>query len=195
MHKKTNLSFLLQASTYSNLIKDSNYLIPSQQKIYLGSDLEKLRRSIPLKIDEQGNWWHAGEKIMHPRIIRLFNKGLDWYKGEAILRVGQRWCYVEVDQTPFLILKLYPQTDPVDSTQTTLWALLNTQETYPLNQLSVQEQIIYAQLTSDRFARFSRHAQSQCIEWLQQKPNLSSQDTCPTFQLSYHSKTWDIKEN
>ncbi len=66
--------------------------------------LEMLRRSVPLRLDRQGHWFHSGEPFRHPGIIRVFDQGIDVdpASGEGILRVGDRWCYVDCDQTPLI---------------------------------------------------------------------------------------------
>ena len=117
-HKESSLGFLLKERPSSQ----NSRISPEQ--------LEAFRRSVPLKIDERGRWWHSHEPFTHQRLTQLFNRGLDWYmppkdqlydlenqrrtmpnlvhppEGEAILRVGDRWCYVACDVTPFLIMKM-----------------------------------------------------------------------------------------
>jgi len=171
-HKESSLGFLLKERPSSK----NSRISPEQ--------LEAFRRSVPLKIDERGQWWHNHEPFTHKRLIKLFNRGLDWYApsedelyglenqrqtppdlvrvppGEAILRVGDRWCYVTCEVTPFLIMKLSAQPDGM------LMATLNTEERYPLGALSLRGEVIFSTLSPKRFARFSAHAQGQCAPWL-----------------------------
>ena len=147
--------------------------------------LEKLRRSVPLKIDAQGNWWHAGEAFKHKRLIDLFNRGIDIINGESVVRIGERWCYIECDITPFLITKLCIQKD--DRSQVSMiHACLNNGQSLELSNLSIRDDILFAQLTPQRYARFSHHAQSQCATWL------IEDETSKQYALSYHNQRLPI---
>ena len=161
--------------------------------------LEALRRSIDLRIDAQGRWWHQGDEFNHERLISLFNRGLDWHpqSQEAILRVDQRWCYVQCDQTPFLILKVYPH-------QNSLWVKLNNEESFELTDLSLRGEVLFAQLTPNRLARMSRLAQAQCVDWLDhdersQKAPVVSDDVTheqsTTYCLKWGDKIWPISNH
>lgn len=84
--------------------------------------LDRLRRSVDLRLDERGRWWHEGEAFEHPGLIRLFDRGLDAHPetGEAILRVGEKWCYVRAADGPFFVRRFQRAGGQ-------LWAHLNTQ--------------------------------------------------------------------
>ena len=60
--------------------------------------LDKLRRSIDLRLDREGHWWHDGRAFEHQGIIDTLNRGLDLNHstGEAIVRVGEQWCFIKV---------------------------------------------------------------------------------------------------
>jgi hypothetical protein len=189
-HKESSLGFLLKERPSSK----NSRISPEQ--------LEAFRRSVPLKIDERGRWWHNHEPFTHQRLIQLFNRGLDWYvplkdqrcesenqhsplpslvqppPGEAILRVGDRWCYVACDLTPFLIMRLSAQPDGI------LMAMLNTEESYPLGALTLRGEILFSRLSPTRFARFSAHAQGQCAPWLIEKED--------SYILQYKGNDWPI---
>ena len=190
-HKGASLSFLLKED------KDTATLAQSSQNLERDdARLEALRRSIDLKIDAQGRWWHQGDQFNHERLISLFNRGLDWHpeSQEAILRVAQRWCYVKCDQTPFLILKVFPH-------QNSLWVKLNTEEKFELTNLSIRGDVLFAQLRPDRLARMSRLAQAQCVDWLdhdtqtQQISSVSNdvnREQTTTYCLKWRDKIWPI---
>ncbi|MEE2645090.1 MAG: hypothetical protein VYD19_09170 [Myxococcota bacterium] len=125
--------------------------------------LERLRRSVPLRIDREGCWWHEGEPFTHRRLIELFNRGLCWRGGEAALQVGDRWCYIDADETPFLVLR-------VSAKNSMLTCLLNSQELRSLEEATLTlsaEGIIFAYWKGWGHARFSRNAQAQCSAWLE----------------------------
>ncbi|MCA9522708.1 MAG: DUF1285 domain-containing protein [Myxococcales bacterium] len=69
--------------------------------------LDILRRSSKLRLDREGRWTHDGEAIGNAKIVALFNRGLDVSeRGEPILRVGSQWCYLEVEDTLYIVKDL-----------------------------------------------------------------------------------------
>jgi|GEM_PF-1074277 len=149
--------------------------------------LEQLRRSVDLKVDAEGRWWHEGEPFTHPRLISYFNRQLGWRGGEATLNIGGRWCYVACDVTPFLILKLELDED------LGLFACLNTEERLPLKGLELQGEVLFAQLKEDRLARLSRHAQAQCATWLREA-TLTEPEASSGFALERAGRVWPIRQ-
>ena len=157
-------------------------------------ELDKLRRSSGISIDNRGHWWHLDQPFEHQRVIKILNQGLDWYsdieetlprtpmdlwKGEAIIKMGDQWCYVSCNLTPFLITKLQI------GTQDKLIAKLNTGEEYELGPLALRDEIIYSRLRFNRLARFSVHAQLQVIDWLEEDQNSQ-------MRLTYKDQSWPI---
>ena len=171
--------------TLNNLF-DPTANLSNQADILSAEKLEKLRRSVPLKIDAQGQWWHNQEAFTHPRLIHVFNRGLDMMNGESIVRWAGRWCYIACEVTPFLILKLQVVHTEENTNEPPLHALLNNGECLPLAQLSVHDDILFAQLGEHRYARFSKVAQAQCIPWLYETVDASG------FELRYNRFTWPI---
>ena len=66
--------------------------------------LDLMRRSMPLRIDEEERWFHDDEPFRHTRLAAVFSAGLDLEasSGEAIVRIGDRFCYIECAGTPFI---------------------------------------------------------------------------------------------
>jgi len=145
------------------------------------AELDLLRRSVDLRIDAEGRWWHEGEPFSHPRLIAYFNRQLGWREGEATLTIGERWCYVRCDLTPFLILKI-----ELEEGAEPLWAQLNNGERLPLKGLSLKGDVLFAQLSDTRPARLSRHAQAQCGAWLTEREGGSG------YELLFRGRSWPI---
>ena len=62
------------------------------------------REDSGLRLDRHLRWWHDGELVEHPNIIRAFNAGLEPAEdGRFILRVGRDWCYVEVEDAAYAV--------------------------------------------------------------------------------------------
>ena len=93
--------------------------------------------------------------------------------------MGKQWCYVECNLTPFIIDKLYI------NSQNRLITQLNTGETYELGPLVLHEEIIYSRLSFHRLARFSTRAQLQVIDWLEE-------DQDGQMSLVYQDQQWPI---
>lgn len=125
--------------------------------------LEILRRSSELALDREGNWTHQGVPIGNPKIVALFNRGLDVSEsGEPILRVGQQWCYLDVEDTLYIVRDLRRRGD-------TLIARLNDESEGPLDldSFSYRDlQTVYCQVKDGQRARLSRHAMAALAEVL-----------------------------
>lgn len=120
--------------------------------------LEHLRRSIDLRLDAEGRWWHEGAPFEHPGVVALFDRGLDTHPetGEAIVRVGDQWAYVRVDDTPFVVRRLVEG-------EGGLWAELNNGERHEVPGDAFEAGaagVVYLALTPRRRARLARTAQA-----------------------------------
>jgi hypothetical protein len=117
--------------------------------------LEMLRRSVDLRLDAEGRWFHDGDPFEHARLTELFDRGLDVHPetGEAIVHVGDRWCYVRADDTPFVVVRIERDTPEGPS------ALLNNGERHPLPPDALETPdgaVVYAVLAPNRRARIGR---------------------------------------
>ena len=129
-------------------------------------ELEKRRRSIDLHLDREGAWWHDGAPFTHDRLIEAFNRGLDIDidSGEPILRVGGHWCYISVEDTAFIVLRVSQQKGAFS-------VLLNTREKIEMDptSLSFVGETLYTRLGDGRRARFNRDALATIAGWLIEK--------------------------
>jgi len=68
------------------------------------AQLDAMRRSSGLTVGTEGEVLHEGTPFVHQRLAALLQAGLDLHpdSGEAILRVGEQWCYVGCDASPFV---------------------------------------------------------------------------------------------
>ena len=63
--------------------------------------LERLRRSVPLRMSAMGHLTIGGEPVTHPRIDAALREGLDLSDtGEPTVRIGPHWIYLTVDDCP-----------------------------------------------------------------------------------------------
>lgn len=136
--------------------------------------LDQLRRSLDLRMDHEGRWYHEGERFEHPRLIALFDRGIDAHpeSGEPIVHIGDKWCYFTADDTPFIVRRL-------ESTPETLVAHLNNTEIHPIPASGFESEgdFIYVQLTENRRARLDRDSQNQLWGWLEEGPPIEAVTT------------------
>lgn len=129
--------------------------------------LETLRRSVDLRLDREGRWYHEGEIFEHPRLIALFDQGIDAHpeSGEPIVHIGDKWCYFHAEDTPFIVRRL-------EATADGLLAHLNNGERFPIpaEGFEAAGDFVYVQLTPSRRARLDRDAQNQLWGWLVEGP-------------------------
>ncbi|MEZ4474514.1 MAG: hypothetical protein R3F60_27735 [bacterium] len=122
--------------------------------------LEQLRRSVDLRLDREVHWFHEGEPFEHPRLIALFDRGIDAHPetGEPIVHIGDRWCYVRADDTPFIVRRLELAEDG-------FFAHLNNGERWavPAAGFEARGDHVYVQLDAarHRWARLDRATQSR----------------------------------
>ena len=144
--------------------------------------LDKLRRSIDLRLDREGHWWHDGRAFEHQGIIDTLNRGLDLNHstGEAIVRVGEQWCFIKVDVTPFLGTHLRWLGEDLST-------LLNTQQwtTIDLSSFRYVGDQLFATEALGRLVRFNRHAVAHLAERFVEGPG--------GYCLRTTSKLWPIK--
>lgn len=60
------------------------------------------REDSGIRLDKGLRWWHDDEPIEHPKIIELFNTSLVLDDdGRYQLRVGQDWCFIQVEDAAY----------------------------------------------------------------------------------------------
>jgi len=65
------------------------------------------REESGIRLDAQGRWWHDGELVEHPHIIEAFNRGISPDEnGRFRLRLGNDWCYVDVEDAAYRVLAI-----------------------------------------------------------------------------------------
>jgi hypothetical protein len=58
-----------------------------------------------IRLDAEGQWWHDGERVTHPKIIDAWNRGIERDdSGRCIIRFGADWAVIQVDDVPIQVL-------------------------------------------------------------------------------------------
>lgn len=65
----------------------------------------KLTRESHIRIDREGRLWHEGQRVDNPRLAHALASWIDWDPGASrwVLRNSMDWCFVAVDDTPFVV--------------------------------------------------------------------------------------------
>ena len=116
-------------------------------------------------IDKNGKWFHKGIEMIHRGIINEFYRSLTTDScGEYIITLGKEKCFVEVEDTPFLITRV--EFDDLENSveeKITIYLIDETQELLNPDTLSIgNENVLYCLIKNNTFkARFSRAAYYQ----------------------------------
>lgn len=125
-----------------------------------------------IRIDKEGTWYYQGLPIINRNIYLYFNQCLSRDRsGKYILSMGEEKCYLEVEDTPFVIQEVYPKSETA-GTPAVLWVKLNdgTEEALQTGSLRVAaDNVVYGMIKHDFCeARFTRAAYYQLAHYLQQ---------------------------
>ncbi len=122
------------------------------------------RRSIDLRLDAEGRWFHEGEPFVHAGLIAAFNRGIDVLPdtGEPILRVGTHWCYIRCDDTPFVVRSVRVEGACLSLTLNTEAVATCAPDALRVNDAG----LLYVELGPHRRARFGRAAQAALADLL-----------------------------
>ena len=122
-------------------------------------------------IDKEGRWFHKGAEMIHRDIVRFFYEhiGVDSL-GRYVVRWGEERCYLEVEDTPFVVQKIsFKEDGGIQSFR--LFLSDDTEETLNPETLFVGgENVLYCKVKNGRFpARFLRPAYYQLTEFVREE--------------------------
>lgn len=141
------------------------------------SSTESTDKILPCEIfvDEEGEWFHKGNKIIRDDILELFYQNLFITpQGEFIIDWRGKQCSLEVADTPFVISRVdrTESTDDGEAIVLTLRHVTDRVELVPETLLVGKTNIMYCRIRDGQFiARFSRPAYYQLAEWIEEDPN------------------------
>jgi hypothetical protein len=126
-------------------------------------------------IDKQGRWFHKGVEMIHREIIRLFyqHMEMDSQGGYVINWSGDR-CYVEVEDTPFVVRRTTFKQGGKDNSRFILFLSDDSQEDLSPETLFIGDRnVLYCRVKNRTFpARFDRPAYYQLAEYIEEENNL-----------------------
>ena len=126
-----------------------------------------------IRIDKEGNWYYQGAPIINKKIYLHLNQCLDRdSSGRYILSMEGERCYLEVEDTPFVIQEVAGG-EQAEGNETPLTLKINdgTEETLDARTLRVgKDNVLYCKIKGGKFeARFLRSAYYQLARFLEQE--------------------------
>ena len=124
-------------------------------------------------IDKEGHWFHKGVEMIHREFIRFFYQHMEIdLQGRYIINWGGNLCYVEVEDTPFVVQRVrFRGRDQAESSRFILFLCDDTQEDLLPDTLYVgDDNILYCKIKNRTFpARFARSAYYQLAEYIEEE--------------------------
>ncbi|MFH1090119.1 MAG: hypothetical protein V1742_00970 [Pseudomonadota bacterium] len=121
-------------------------------------------------VDKEGRFWHQGAEMTHQGINHLLMEHVDLdEQGRYIISLGGQRCFVEVEDTFFVITRVDARPKaPGPAYEFRLTLNDGTQEELdPSTLFQNEENVLYAQVKSGRFpARFLRPGYYQLAEYI-----------------------------
>jgi hypothetical protein len=122
-------------------------------------------------IDKEGRWFHKGAEMIHRDIVRFFYEHIEVDSlGRYVVRWGEEHCYLEVEDTPFVVQKVKVEEDG-GIQNFRLFLSDDTEEILNPETLFVGgENVLYCKVKQGRFpARFLRPAYYQMAEFVREE--------------------------
>ena len=119
-----------------------------------------------LRLDRTLHWWHDDEPLDHPKIVEAFNAGLaPTDDGRFILRFGNDWCYVQVEDAAYAVRAITFAPEPRVQLSD------RSDEPLAIETLKVEDDGVFTCRVKDgrAKARFSRQAQADLGEHLEER--------------------------
>ncbi|MGV8059369.1 MAG: hypothetical protein AB2L12_15310 [Smithellaceae bacterium] len=129
--------------------------------------------SCDIKIDKEGIWYYRGAHMFRKDILCIFFESLNIDEcGNYIIEMGKERCYLDVEDTVFVVMAVY-MTREGNDTGDHISVLLtdDSLERLDLNTLYVgKDNVLYCQVKNRKFtARFSRNSYYQLAQFIEQE--------------------------
>jgi uncharacterized protein len=120
-----------------------------------------MEKGIPpcnIRIDKDGVWYYKGNEIFRDEIVKYFYQNLKKDKaGRYLIELEDDCCYLEVEDTPFIVRSVYRCT-----------ADAGNEECIYLLLWAGKDNVLYCSIKEDAFvARFSRASYYQIADFIE----------------------------
>lgn len=122
-------------------------------------------------IDKEGRWFHKGAEMVRRDIVRFFYEriGTDSL-GRYVIRWGDERCYLDVEDTPFVVHKVRREEDGGIQDFRLFLSDDTTEGLIPQTLFLGEENVLYCMVKQGKFpARFHRPAYYQLAEFVQEE--------------------------
>jgi hypothetical protein len=145
-------------------------------------------------VDKEGTWFHKGAPIIHRELLLLFYQSLyQDEEGRYIIRIKDQVCTLDVEDTPFVILRaeFTAPRDDEKKDRFILHIIDDTKEDLDPETLSIGAgNVLYCKIRGGRFtARFSRPSYYQLAEHVEEESETG------TYFLSLNQKKYYLEAN
>ena len=124
-------------------------------------------------IDKEGRWFHKGTEMIHREFIRLFYQNMELdSKGQYIISLGGDRCYVEVEDTAFVVRRIVFKDEDQDNHARFILFLSddNQEELFPDTLYIGDKNVLYCTVKNGTFpARFDRPAYYQLARYIKEE--------------------------
>ncbi|HYA04149.1 MAG TPA: hypothetical protein VEI04_13675 [Syntrophobacteria bacterium] len=133
--------------------------------------------SCEIWIDREGDWYHRGARMERADIVAHLcqHLGRDESSGRYVIRMAQEECYVEVEDTPFVITRVISKGgEQGGDAKGFFLAIKHLDQTERLDPASLRvgrDNVLYCTVKPERLpARFLRPAYYQLAEFIYEDP-------------------------
>ncbi|MGA2333418.1 MAG: DUF1285 domain-containing protein [Syntrophales bacterium] len=124
-----------------------------------------------IRIDRDGVWYYKGNEIFRDEILKYFYQNLKKdVTGRYLIELEGDRCYLEVEDTPFIVRAVYRDTAQAVNEEC-IYLLLSDQSIEKLNPDSLwaaKDNVLYCSVKKNAFvARFSRASYYQIAEFIE----------------------------
>jgi len=145
-----------------------------------------------IKIDKDGLWYYNGAHMFRKEILNVFFDHLKIDEcGKYLIELGPERCYLDVEDTAFVVLAVYKTKNPRTRMEQ-MEILLSDECCEILDMDTLQEgkdNVLYCRVKHGKFAaRFSRKSYYQIAEFIEESENGSE------FFIKLNGKKYFIHE-
>jgi uncharacterized protein len=128
-----------------------------------------------IKIDKEGIWYYRGAHMFRKEILCVFFENLKIDEcGKYLIELGEERCYLEVEDTAFVVSAVHKMKLPQDN-QECIYVILtdDSMEKLDLNTLQFdRNNVPYCMVKEGKFkSRFSRKSYYQLAEFIEEAKN------------------------
>ena len=124
-------------------------------------------------IDKEGRWYHRGAEMIHREFIRLFYNTIELdSRGRYVIDWQGQRCYVEVEDTAFVVRRVVYQDKGKDENERFILSLSDDTEEdlFPDTLYVGQDNVLYCSVKNHTFpARFNRAAYYQFAAYVEEE--------------------------